>query len=350
MLLLSVAACAQRSTRSERTLAPAPRANAREAASAGRTESAARTPSDIDAGAPSAVNVADAALDARRGAAAVKAEAPADMLPVPGGTFVMGSDDEGEQDERPAHEVSVRSFWLDKTEVTQQAYAECVSAGRCAAPAALAASALVHGRADEFRLPDHPVVGVSWFDATAYCAFRGRRLPTEAEWERAARGSDGRRSVWGDAAPEPRRFGVFGGQLTTQAVASYPQGRGPYGHWDLAGNVWEWVADEYDPYAYRRDTARRGVPGSCAEILQTLAELRRQRKRGFTGKNPIPVECERVLRGGAYNYGAAGLRVTNRVHHPAHFRIAVAGFRCAADDPHAKSDSATDFADSDTRQ
>jgi hypothetical protein len=96
------------------------------------------------------------------------------------------------------------------------------------------------------------------------------------------------------------------------------------------------VEDEYDPYAYVRATREQGVPGSCPEILAALSELRRRGLQGFTGKNPIPVECERVLRGGAYNYGVSGLRASNRVHHPAHFRIAVAGFRCAKDpDPAA---------------
>jgi formylglycine-generating enzyme required for sulfatase activity len=114
-------------------------------------------------------------------------------------------------------------------------------------------------------------------------------------------------------------------------VGSRPAGRGPYGHDDLAGNVWEWVADEYDPYAYRRPTAGRGRPGTCPEILATLAQLRRRGQRGFTGSNPIPRVCEAVLRGGAYNYPAEGLRATNRVHHPKHWRIRVAGFRCARD-------------------
>jgi formylglycine-generating enzyme required for sulfatase activity len=259
------------------------------------------------------------------------------MLPVPGGTFVMGADDEGEQDERPAHSVTVGAFLLDRTEVTQAAYAECVHAGKCKAPDALASSALVYGHPEAFRKADKPVVGVSWFDASDYCAFRGRRLPREAEWERAARGADGRRYVWGDEAPDPKRYGVFGGRLCTEPVGSYPEGRGPYGHLDLAGNAWEWVVDQYDPYAYRRASAEHGVPGSCDEILETLASLRRQHLQGFTGKNPIPSECERVLRGGAYNYGASGLRASNRVHHPATFRIAVAGFRCAADPVPAKT-------------
>lgn len=263
---------------------------------------------------------------------------PDDMVPVPGGTFVMGTNDEGEQDERPAHSVTLGAFLLDRTEVTQAAYADCVHAGACKAPDALTSSGLVYGHPEAFRKADKPVVGVSWFDASAYCAFRGRRLPREAEWERAARGDDARRYVWGNEPPDPKRYGVFGGRLCTEAVGSYPEGRGPYGHLDLAGNAWEWVADEYDPYAYRRASAERGVPGSCQEILETLASLRHQHLQGFTGKNPIPFECERVLRGGAYNYGANGLRASNRVHHPASFRIAVAGFRCAADSVPAKAD------------
>ena len=117
----------------------------------------------------------------------------------------------------------------------------------------------------------------------------------------------------------------------TSDVGSHPLGRGPYGHLDLAGNVWEWLADEYDPYAYRRVTAAEGKPGSCPEILTALAELRRTHRDGFTGSNPIPTECEHVLRGGAFNYSRTGLRATNRVHHPGRFRLVMSGFRCAKD-------------------
>jgi formylglycine-generating enzyme required for sulfatase activity len=253
------------------------------------------------------------------------------MLLVPGGTFLMGSNDTGEEDERPAHSVTVRAFQLDVTEVTNHAYGECVAAKVCPAPDSLAGSPLVNGNPREFHRPEHPVVGVSWDDAAGYCEFQGKRLPTEAEWERAARGEDGRSYVWGNDAPDPARHGVFGGKAATEDVKRYPDGRGPYGHFDLAGNVWEWVADEYDPYAYRRATAAEGRPGSCAEILATQDELRKRGLQGFTGTNPIPTECERVLRGGAYNYRVGGLRASNRVHHPSRFRIAVAGFRCAAD-------------------
>jgi formylglycine-generating enzyme required for sulfatase activity len=264
-------------------------------------------------------------------AAPPKRQLPPDMLEVPGGTFDMGANDEGEQDERPAHRVTLASFLLDQTEVTNAAYAECVKAGKCRAPDSLAASKLTNGQPHVFKKPDHPVVGVAWSDAKAYCEFNGKRLPREAEWERAARGSDGRRYVWGNDEPDPKRHGVFGGQATTRPVRGYPDGRGPYGHFDLAGNVWEWLDDEYDPYAYRRPSAERGVPGTCAEILVTQNELRKTGQQGFTGSNPIPFECEHVLRGGAYNYRASGMRASNRVHHPGSFRIAVAGFRCAKD-------------------
>jgi formylglycine-generating enzyme required for sulfatase activity len=255
-------------------------------------------------------------------------EAPAGMLWVPGGRFVMGCDDQGEPDEHPAHEVTVASFWLDATEVTNAAYSECVEASACRPHSPLNAA---HNGYDDrsFRRPNQPVSGVSWDDASAYCHRLGKRLPTEAEWERAARGDDGRRYPWGNEPPDPERA-VFGTGATSD-VGSHPLGRGPYGHLDLAGNVWEWIADEYDPYAYRRVTAAEGKPGSCPEILTALAELRRTHRDGFTGSNPIPTECEHVLRGGAFNYSRTGLRATNRVHHPGRFRLVMSGFRCAKD-------------------
>ncbi len=232
----------------------------------------------------------------------------------------MGTDTGGEPDERPAHRVTLSAFWLDLTEVTNAAYARCVEAKVCRPPS----------RRAWHPGPHLPVTGVSWYDAAAYCAWRGARLPREAELERAVRGSDSRRYPWGDAEPTARLTVALGAPAPAP-VGQRPAGRGPYGHHDLAGNVWEWMADEYDPFAYRRPTAARGRPGSCPQILAALGQLRRQRRWGFTGSNPIPRTCEAVLRGGAYNYPAAGLRATNRVHHPKHWRMKVAGFRCARD-------------------
>ncbi len=259
------------------------------------------------------------------GAARVELEGtcPAGMLPVPGGTFTMGRDVGGEPDERPAHSVTLRPFCLDRTEVSHAQYRECVRAGRCAPPDLAILARLVG-----FGRDNQPVSAVSWNDARAYCTFMLRRLPTEAEFERAVRGDDGRKFPWGDAPPSDT-LTVALGRGFPDDVASKPAGKGPYGHDDLAGNVWEWVDDEYDPYAYVRPRASEGKPGSCDDILRTLAELRQDKKQGFTGSNPIPTTCERVLRGGAYNYHAEGLRSTNRVHHPGTYRLAMSGFRCA---------------------
>ena len=251
------------------------------------------------------------------------------MRRVPGGRFPMGSDEGGEPDEHPAHPVTVAPFWLDVTEVSNGEYARCVEARVCRPHDP--SNAFHNGFDDRaFRGGSQPVSGVSWDDAVTYCRWRDKRLPSEAEWERAARGDDGRRYPWGNEAPDPERA-VFGTHVTAD-VGTHPAGRGPYGHDDLAGNVWEWVSDFYDPVAYGRSGAAEGKPGSCPEILRTLAELRTKRREGFTGSNPIPTECERVLRGGAFNYHRTGLRASNRVHHPGRFRLVMSGFRCARDD------------------
>jgi formylglycine-generating enzyme required for sulfatase activity len=261
---------------------------------------------------------------------------PDDMLPVPGGSFSMGADGVGERDEQPAHPVTVQGFLLDKTEVTNGKYLECVNAGACKPYRDNVARGFHAGPEAGFRGADQPVVGVSWYDASAYCAFRGKRLPGEAEWERAARGDDGRKYAWGNAAPDAARLACFGRKVgakgaTTMAVGSYPDGRGPYGHFDLTGNVWEWTKDIYDPMAYSREGRDRGIPGTCEQVLESLASLRKEKRQGYTGSNPIPTSCERALRGGAFNYPGAGLRASNRVHHPPEWRMLVAGFRCAKD-------------------
>ena len=285
----------------------------------------------VAADASEAVVDASAGVDARDDGDAYEAAAldaapraaPEGMLPVPGGTFTMGADRGGEEDERPAHRVTLAGFFLDRTPVTNEAYAACVKAGACNALS----------RDPKFTAPLHPVNTTSWDEAKAYCAWRGARLPREAEYERAMRDDDDRLYAWGNEPATAERT-TFGRPLktgSTDDVGTHPSGRGPYGHDDLAGNVWEWVEDEYDPYAYRRATADRGVPGSCAEIMQAQDELRTKGLQGFTGSNPIPHVCEHVLRGGAFNYDANGLRVTNRVHHPGHFKLVMAGFRCAKD-------------------
>jgi formylglycine-generating enzyme required for sulfatase activity len=245
---------------------------------------------------------------------ASQSRSPEGMLLVPGGTFTMGTDKGGEPDEHPAHDVTLADFFLDRTEVTNAAYSECVAAKICK-PKAFT----------DFSRSEQPVSAVSWDDAKTFCEWKGKRLPTEAEFERAMRGTDGRRHPWGDDPPTHERT-VFE-TTAPDDVGSHPAGRGPYGHDDLMGNVWEWTADDYDPYAYRRPGGR---PGSCAEIQKAQDELRDAGKQGFTGANPIPKECERSIRAGAYNYLGVQLRSTDRVHHPGRFHIPMLGFRCAS--------------------
>lgn len=253
------------------------------------------------------------------------------MLLVPAGTTTIGQDQLGEQDERPAHPVTLPAFWLDRTEVTNEDYGRCVSVSVCRPHDAASARLNKVGDDRAFRKPRQPISAISWDDAAAYCQWAGKRLPREVEWERAARGDDGRMYPWGNTKPT-REQAVFG-EGTTAEVGSRPAGAGPFGHLDLAGNVWEWVDDMYDPYAYRREGVAEGKPGSCEQILEAQDELRRKHMQGFTGTNPIPTKCERVLRGGAFNYPGPGLRASNRVHHGAEFRLVMSGFRCAKDAP-----------------
>jgi sulfatase modifying factor 1 len=190
--------------------------------------------------------------------------APIDRVVVPAGPSRQGST-KGDEDERPERTVVVKAFAIDRTEVTRDGYAACVAARRCrSVPPSYA------GPPDAD--PRLPVTGVAWADAQAYCRFAGGRLPTEVEWEKAARGDDGRTYPWGDALDCARaNWGSFLGEGpcggknpgTPVPVGSYPTGASPYGVQDLGGNVWEWVADKYDD-----DPGRRVVRGgSCCSYF-----------------------------------------------------------------------------------
>jgi len=185
------------------------------------------------------------------------------MVKVPAGEFIMGSPDgEGDDDEHPQHTVYLDGFWIDQTEVTNARYRQCVEAGDCEEPA--------YWDDSDYNASDQPVVGVSWYDADNYCRWAGKRLPTEAEWEKAARGTDGRVYPWGNRAPDCSKAQFSPCPGMTVPVGSKPAGASPYRALDMAGNVWEWVADWYDSGYYARSPDRnpQGPDSGSARVLR----------------------------------------------------------------------------------
>jgi formylglycine-generating enzyme required for sulfatase activity len=242
---------------------------------------------------------------------------PADgmeMVYVPAGRFEMGSDDPYYNNERPPHPVELAGFWMDRTEVTNTQYQKCVAAGVCQAPAQSGSNS----RETYFEDPAfeaYPVIYVSWYRAVAYCQWAGARLPTEEEWEYAARGPENRRYPWGNA-PDTTRLnccdancpldhadpGSDDGYADTAPVGSYPDGASWCGVEDLVGNVWEWVWDWYGFYP------DEGNPDWLA-----------------------PDMTARVLRGGSWDTVGDHARCTFRNwFDPAQAYDSV-GFRCAYD-------------------
>jgi formylglycine-generating enzyme required for sulfatase activity len=221
------------------------------------------------------------------------------MVRIAGGPFIMGGGDEA--DERPRHTVFVSSFFIDRDEVTRAAFAACVAKGACRAPSIVGL--------DDAR-SSLPVTGVSWEDARQYCAFTGKRLPSEAEWERAARGTDGRVYPWGNQADCTRaNFGNYDGEGRCPSNPGHPVAVGTFAReaaiHDLAGNVWEWVADWYAVDYFARSPARD--PKGPA--------------RG----------ARRVVKGGACCSMFLLPRASNRMSFPPDYRDDDLGFRCARD-------------------
>jgi formylglycine-generating enzyme required for sulfatase activity len=251
------------------------------------------------------------------GAAQVREVDGVEMVFIPAGEFIMGSadsDSRASDDEKPQHKVYLDGFWIDKTEVTNAQYKKCVAAGKCTESS----------YPDDTRLngDTQPVVGVNWNDARAYCEWAGARLPTEAEWEKTARGGDGRTYPWGNEW-DGRRLNfcdanceydwkdasVDDGYQYTAPVGSYPAGASPYGALDMAGNVWEWVADWYDSGYYARSPGRNPSGPDSGQF--------------------------KVVRGGSFIYDFPGARSAYRyvfglVPAP---RSPDVGFRCAQGSP-----------------
>ncbi len=312
-----------------------------------------RSPSGPDAASSSASRAAASSSSATTSASASRSASPsvsgaassgasdasgrcqAGMIYHPGAGMIMGAKD-GSPDAQPTHKVTVSSFCLDKTEVTAAAYQACVTAGECEKPPM---DVNYKGITEEARAKyrelctsrmkdagDHPINCVDWKEASTYCAWKKGRLPTEAEWEYAARGTSQRDFPWGDDPPSEKLLNACGsecakwavehgvdlktmydgddGYATTAPVGSFPRGASSLGVLDLAGNVWEWTSDWYGPYSADAATDPKGP------------------KEG----------TERVVRGGAFNgamvdWAKPSYRWKST---PDTYNHAI-GFRCAAD-------------------
>jgi formylglycine-generating enzyme required for sulfatase activity len=208
------------------------------------------------------------------------------MVRVPPGPFTMGCDDCGDAlspgtDERPAHEVTLSGFDIDVTEVTQAAYAACVAATACSEPS---------NNYDPEGTPTLPVRNVTWDQAVAFCTWAGKRLPSEAEWEKAARGTDGRLFPWGnDGEFDCDNANTDQCGELVQPVGTASDGASPYGALDMAGNVWEWTHDYYaeDEYAHHDGPDPQGPADGTSRVYRggsygNLPTLARTSNRSFT--------------------------------------------------------------------
>lgn len=227
-----------------------------------------------------------------------------EMVFIPAGPFIMGSDNEDALTaSRPAHEVTLKDYWIDRYEVSNAQYAKCVEAKHCTDPKSFSSNTRPDYYTNE-KYADYPVIHVDYYQATAYCTWAGKRLPTEAEWEKAARGKEGYTYPWGNQLPIriPAQINLFDGG-DTAAVDSFSEGASPYGVCNMEGNVWEWTSDQYDAFYYSDSPS--------------------EDPRAVTGGN------EYVIRGFSWAYPFNRLEITARNYSYILNHTHDLGFRCA---------------------
>jgi formylglycine-generating enzyme required for sulfatase activity len=232
---------------------------------------------------------------------------------IPEGEFLMGCDPQHNGgfpcnfDELPLHPVFLSAYFMDAYEVTNQQYRMCMESGNCPEPV-YKNSSTRDSYYDNPTYDRYPVVGITWYEAQAYCQWVGGRLPTEAEWEKAARGTTIRAYPWGDEEPNcdlANSYDNTSGKHCvgdTAPVGSYPAGTSPYGLYDMAGNVWEWVGDWYSTNYYAYSPYENPTGRDTGD--------------------------DKVIRGGSWSYSWSKLRVAyNSNHHPEQRNLNF-GFRC----------------------
>ncbi len=241
----------------------------------------------------------------------------AQMVVIPAGKFIMGTDlKNADAASRPQHEVNLQAYQIDKYLVTNAQYARFIAATGHRPPADWK-----NGKAQEGTLL-LPVTMVNWFDAQAYAKWAGKRLPTEAEWEKAARGTDGRRWPWGNEM-DPTRLNTYYNVGSASLVTTYEKGASPYGVYDMAGNVDEWVDSNFEPYA--------GTDAQAEVFQGKIAKVQNAQDRALKVVDLVAVDKRyKVLRGGSWKGDPFSTATYHRDYSWPNYASDFYGFRCAS--------------------
>ncbi|MGB8410877.1 MAG: SUMF1/EgtB/PvdO family nonheme iron enzyme [Gallionella sp.] len=237
---------------------------------------------------------------------------------IPAGKFQMGTDlKNADAASHPLHTVYLKAYRIDKYLVTNAQYARFIAATGHRPP-----SAWKNGRVEQAELM-YPVTLVNWYDASAYAKWVGKRLPTEAEWEKAARGTDGRRWPWGNEM-DPARLNTYYNVGSASNVTTYANGVSPYGIFDMAGNVDEWVQDDFLPY--------KGTDAPANIFQGKVARVASEQDRAMNLSDMVPVNRQyKVLRGGSWKGDPFSTASYHRDYSFANYASDFYGFRCATD-------------------